>query len=327
MGLIEAQVGDKTWLTTAEKVTDRVAGAVADRWPATERIWHPVYEAIPEEHGGPVFLHNAASAAAGMRRFRPQVEHVVYLHNEVTRGWPRLARRRLVEEHRIVCNSRFIAERLVPGAVDRGEVFTLVNGADVELLHPTTAEVEPTVLFVGKVSPHKGPQLLVEALRLLHEEGVRCRARIVGGSVLSPQESLTDFERSLRERAEPLGEFIEFVPFVDREHIADVYAAATIMVVPSNWDEPCSLTLPEGMAAGLACVASRRGGLPEVGGDAPLYFDPPDVAQLARCLRILLTDKDERRARAAAARARAEEISWDRQLALLKDWLAAERVR
>jgi glycosyltransferase involved in cell wall biosynthesis len=185
--------------------------------------------------------------------------------------------------------------------------------------------VEPTVLFIGKVVPHKGPDLLVEAARLLHEEGLRFRLRIVGGAVLSAQEGLSDFERRLRARAEPLGDRVQFEPFVDRDHIAAVYADATIMVVPSNWDEPCSLTLPEGLAAGLACVASSRGGLPEMGGAAPLYFDPPDVNALAAALRLLLTDDDERRARASAARQRAEEVTWERQLATLTNWLAAPR--
>jgi glycosyltransferase involved in cell wall biosynthesis len=178
-------------------------------------------------------------------------------------------------------------------------------------------------LFIGKVVPHKGADLLVEAARLLHEEGLRFRLRIVGGAILSAQDDLSDFERRLRARAEPLGDWARFEPFVDRDHVAEVYASATIIVVPSNWDEPCSLTLPEGLAAGLACVASSRGGLPEVGGDAPLYFDPPDVEALASALRTLLTDDDERLARADAARCRAEEITWGRQLAVLNEWLSA----
>jgi glycosyltransferase involved in cell wall biosynthesis len=327
LDLIPAALGDKVWLTSAEKVIDRAAGALTDRWPATNRLWQPVYDAVPESHDGPVFLHNAPAAAAGLRARRPTATPIVYLHNEVTRGWPMHARRRLVSRHRVVCDSRFVADRLVPGAAADGRVLPLVNGTEINRLRPRTVDGEPTVLFLGKVAQHKGPDLLVEAARVLFEEGLRFRLRIVGGAVLSTQAGLSDFEQALRARAEPLGDAVEFAPFVDRDHVEEVYADATIMVVPSNWDEPCSLTLPEGLAAGLACVASRRGGLPEVGGDAPLYFDPPDVRALAGCLRLLLTDDDERRARAAAARQRAEEITWDRQLAVLKDWLATEPPR
>lgn len=321
LGLIPAGLGHKVWLTRREKVIDRMAGTISDRWIATDVLWEPVYDAIPEDHCGLVFLHNAPAAAAGLRRRRPDAQGVVYLHN-ITRGWPRTARRRLVAHHRVVCDSRFLAERLDPGAAARGAVQPLVNGADVRRFRPRGVEVEPTVLFVGRLEPQKGPHLLIEAACILFEDGLRFRLRIVGSSMLSATEALSPFQVALRDRAQPLGGAVEFVPFVDRGHIADLYADATIMVVPSTWLEPCSLTLPEGMAAGLACVASRRGGLPEVGADAPLYFDPGDVGALVGCLRRLLTDDDERRARAAAARRRAEEISWDVQLGILKSWLA-----
>jgi glycosyltransferase involved in cell wall biosynthesis len=324
LGLIEAALPHKVWLSRSEKVFDLVAGPLSGRRPAAERLWAPIYDAIPDDHNGPVFLHNAPGAANGLRRRRPDSVRVVHLHNATMRGWPAATRRQLVKTHRVVCVSRYVAEGLMPGAADRGEVLALLNGTDVEQFRPVLGSSEPRVLFVGKVTPHKGPDLLIEAARLLFDDGLRFHLRIVGSSVLSGTDELSDFERSLRLRAAQLGEFVEFVPFVDRDRIADVYRDATIMVVPSNWDDPCPLTLPEAMAAGLACVASRRGGLPEAGGDAPLYFDPPDVQGLASCLRLLLTDEDERRARAAAARSRAEEITWGRQLQVLNAWLAHE---
>jgi glycosyltransferase involved in cell wall biosynthesis len=319
--LLESELPDKVWLTRAEKVGELAFGAVAGRWPAHDRLWAPIWDAIPQAHRGPVFLHNAPAAAAGFRRRFPDGRGVVYLHNDALRGWTTAARQRLVQRSPVVCVSRFLAKRQFPGAVDRGEVLALVNGVDTDAFHPATDEREPTVLFVGKVTLHKGPELLVEAARLLFEEGLRFRLRIVGGAALSAQDGLTAFERALRTRAEPLGELAEFLPFVDRDHLPAIYRSATIMVAPSNWDEPCTLVLPEAMASGLACVASRRGGLVEAGGSAPLYFDPPDVLALAACLRRLLTDPAERNERAAAARERAEQLSWPDRLTVLADWL------
>lgn len=321
LGLISADLPDKVWLTPAEKAADRILGSAVARWPMTDRLWGPVFDAVPGDHTGPVFLHNAPAAAAGLQRRRPASTPVVFLHNEVVRGWSLGARRRLARSAAVVCDSRFIAERFLPGSVAHGEVLPLVNGVDVEQFHPSDDDREPTVLFVGKVAPHKGPDLLVEAARALWDQGLRFRLRIVGAAVLSATEQLTDFEQRLRARAAPLGDAAEFLPFVDRTAIADVYRSATIMVVPSNWDEPCSLTLPEGMASGLACVASNRGGLPEVGGHAVLYFDPANVGELAAHLRSLLTDEDERRERGIAARRRAEQQTWSHQLATMRTWL------
>jgi glycosyltransferase involved in cell wall biosynthesis len=323
LALVGAPMPDKTWQVSSEKFLDVVVGATINRRPRLEGLWAPLYGAIPLHHEGPVFLHNAPGAAAALRRKRPNSQGVIYLHNEVWRGWPRVQRRRLVETFPTICVSQFIAQRLVPRSVHRGAVLTLVNGSDVDTFYPATEEPEPTVVFIGKVSPHKGPDLLVEASKILFDEGLRFRLLIVGAGVLSATDTLTPFEQGLRVAAAPLGDWVSFRSFTDRDHIADLYRSGTVAVVPSNWDEPCSLTLPEAMASGLACVASRRGGLPEVGGDAPLYFDPPDISALAGCLRRLLLDNDERRSRAVAARTRAEAITWRRQLAVLKDWLAA----
>jgi glycosyltransferase involved in cell wall biosynthesis len=153
MGLIEAALPDKVWLSRSEKIFDRSVGAALDRYPASERMWRPIYEAVPSGHSGPVFLHSAPSAVAGLRRHRPSAQGVVYLHNEVTRGWAPTARRRLVNRYPVVCVSRFIAERLLPGAHDRGELLTLTNGVDISHFQPSKIDREPTVLFVGKVSP------------------------------------------------------------------------------------------------------------------------------------------------------------------------------
>ena len=84
--------------------------------------------------------------------------------------------------------------------------------------------------------------------------------------------------------------------------------------MPSRWDEPCALTLFEGMAAGLATVASATGGTPEVVGDAGLLFERDSVAGLAGHLERLLASAALRRDLAARARARAEAFTWENTL-------------
>jgi len=64
------------------------------------------------------------------------------------------------------------------------------------------------------------------------------------------------------------------------------------------------------MASGLPCVVSRRGGIPEVGGDAVLYFTPPDHVELADRLEELLKSPSMREEYGRKARARAETLTW-----------------
>src|SRR5205823_3405423 len=100
------------------------------------------------------------------------------------------------------------------------------------------------------------------------------------------------------------------------------FHAADIFCVPSNWDDPCPLTVAEGLAAGLPMVVSSRGGIPEVAGNAALYFAPPNIVELAARLATFLDDPSQRREYATRARRRAGEITWDQQYLLLREEIA-----
>jgi glycosyltransferase involved in cell wall biosynthesis len=86
---------------------------------------------------------------------------------------------------------------------------------------------------------------------------------------------------------------------------------AQIHVVPSRWEEPFGLSTVEGMATGLAVVASRTGGTTEVIGNAGLLFERDDVDGLASHLARLLDDPGLRADFGRLARARAERFTWD----------------
>jgi glycosyltransferase involved in cell wall biosynthesis len=85
-------------------------------------------------------------------------------------------------------------------------------------------------------------------------------------------------------------------------------AQAEIAVVPSLWDDPCPRAAIEALAHGCALVTSRRGGLPEIVGDAALFVDPADTAGFAAALGRLGQDAPFRRELQARARARAAEV-------------------
>ena len=100
--------------------------------------------------------------------------------------------------------------------------------------------------------------------------------------------------------------------FVDRYALPGELRKAHINVVPSRWDEPFGLVTPEGMATGLATVASRTGGTPEIIGDAGLLFERGDADGLAAHLERLVRDEPLRREYGRQARERVREFTWDR---------------
>jgi glycosyltransferase involved in cell wall biosynthesis len=78
-----------------------------------------------------------------------------------------------------------------------------------------------------------------------------------------------------------------------------------VFVFPTMFDEPFGLALLEAMGCGLACIASRRGGVPEFAKDAVVYVDPSDPQEFGAAIHRLLTDDAAaidlgRRARQAA---------------------------
>jgi glycosyltransferase involved in cell wall biosynthesis len=66
------------------------------------------------------------------------------------------------------------------------------------------------------------------------------------------------------------------------------------------------------MVRGVPVACSRIGPLEEVAGDAARYFEPTDVADMARAIESLLTDDDLRTRLGEAGRVRARDFSWAR---------------
>lgn len=102
---------------------------------------------------------------------------------------------------------------------------------------------------------------------------------------------------------------------VDQPTLELLYKRASAVVVPSLY-EGFGLPVLEAMARGKVVVAAKASSLPEVGGDAALYFhDAADPEQLANVLEIALGDSKLRTSLARAARARARKFTWERTAA------------
>lgn len=70
-----------------------------------------------------------------------------------------------------------------------------------------------------------------------------------------------------------------------------LYAAADVLVMPSTL-EGFGLPVLEAMACGTPVICSRAASLPEVGGDAVLYFDPLNAEELATAIERVLSSRD-----------------------------------
>jgi glycosyltransferase involved in cell wall biosynthesis len=106
---------------------------------------------------------------------------------------------------------------------------------------------------------------------------------------------------------------------VDQPTLELLYKHASAVIVPSLY-EGFGLPVLEAMARGKVVVAAKASSLPEVGGDAALYYhDAADPEQLAKVLEVALGDDRLRTTLALAALARARMYTWERCAAGVAD--------
>ncbi len=204
---------------------------------------------------------------------------------------------------------------------------TLYSGVDIEHYHPASPPPDgpPLINFVGRTDHSKGTDLLLIAALQLAKKTKNFRLQVLGSNHYG-YSVRDEFEQKLDDLSaelEALGISVRRPGFIDRYALPDEMRKAHINVVPSRWDEPFGLVTPEGMATGLATVASRTGGTPEIVADAGLLFERGDADGLAAHLERLVGDESLRRDYGRQARERAREFTWDRAWERLRPLLGA----
>lgn len=157
------------------------------------------------------------------------------------------------------------------------------------------------VLAVGNLQPRKNLIRLIEAFGRVSREGIDADLLIVG-----PEHYRANL---VHEAAAGLGGRIHFTGYLSDRQLAACYACATVFTFPSLF-EGFGLPALEAMCHGTPVVCSKAGALPEVCGEAALYFDPVDTDSMASALKKALTDRDLRMRLAQAGRSRQAQFTW-----------------
>jgi glycosyltransferase involved in cell wall biosynthesis len=168
------------------------------------------------------------------------------------------------------------------------------------------------LLCVGAVVPHKGQDLLVEALRAVTD--LRWRCAVVGSLDRAPA-----FVERLRRRAADSGIAgrISFPGPLAGDQLDRRYRAADLLVLPSRL-EAYGMVVTEALAVGVPVIATEVGGVPEAMGRTAeglpgLLVPPDDAGALGEAVGTWLRDADLRaRLRRAARERRRSLAGWDR---------------
>jgi phosphatidyl-myo-inositol alpha-mannosyltransferase len=205
--------------------------------------------------------------------------------------------------------AREFAARYFPG-----DYRVIPNGVDIDRFHPSVAPIarwrdrdHDNILFVGRLDPRKGVQLLLDAMpEVVERTRGRARLLLVGDSYLRLK-YMSSVTGAMRRH-------IHFIGHVPSHELPHWYATGDVFVSPATGNESFGIVLLEAMATGRAVVASDIPGYrsvvtPDVNG---LTFAPGDRGALARTLSRIVSDPERRIVLGAHGRARALEFAWPR---------------
>ncbi|HET9803961.1 MAG TPA: glycosyltransferase family 4 protein [Candidatus Acidoferrum sp.] len=187
-----------------------------------------------------------------------------------------------------------------------GEQLQLPNSATIHhglttiqaMPSRATHEVVPIVAFQGRLVSTKGATILLQAAKLLLDEGCELRILIIGDG---PER--TNLEGIAGEA--PLAGRVRFAGRLAPAELENAFSSASVVVVPSLGGEVFGLVVAENMQRGLPVIASNLGAFVEVLGGAGEVFENGDVTELAKKLKEFVMSAARRKASADAGEKRA----------------------
>jgi glycosyltransferase involved in cell wall biosynthesis len=160
------------------------------------------------------------------------------------------------------------------------------------------------ILYVGTYLPHKNLETLLHAYHALKQTRRISHALVLAGKKGRNFETISNLISKL-----DLTEDVKTVGFVPEEDLPYLYNLSDLFVFPSLY-EGFGLPLLEAMACGVPVIAANTSCLPEIGGDAAIYFSAKNSLELSDVLEKVIKDKDLRHKIITNGFRRIHQFSW-----------------
>jgi len=201
------------------------------------------------------------------------------------------------------------AERIaiIPWGVDR-EAFRARGEAEVAELRDRIGLPDKYILYLGNIEPRKNLERLITAYRRLPPRLRSEYALVLAGGL---GWNSAGIERAITE-AQAAGDRVSRVSgYVNDEDLPALLSGAAMLAQPSLY-EGFGVAPLQAMAAGIPVLVGDNSAQPEVAGDAGLYVDALDVADIERGMQTLLSDDRLAAVNVAAGLQRVQQFSWER---------------
>ncbi len=270
-------------------------------WPPIERLAGPC-DIAHSPH--PLLMPSTQAARFVTIHDLDFLAHPERTAAEVRRDYPSLVARHANRADRVIVSSSYAAS-LVHGrlGVPTSRIVRCPSGAP-----PWTPRAEPVydghILFIGSLTPRKNLPTLVRAYRALLGRRPAAPDLVLAGPIPpGATRTLGPIDTA------PLCDKLRVLGYVDAPARRRLYAGASMLVLPSL-DEGFGMPVLEAMTAGVPVIASTRGALPDLVGDAGLLIDPEDEAALAAAMTQVLDDRSFADTTTARGLARAARYDW-----------------
>jgi glycosyltransferase involved in cell wall biosynthesis len=225
------------------------------------------------------------------------------LQKETLDNLEALMTREIAMADAIVCVSESTRRDLLRYyAVDPSRAIAILSGVAAPVA-PRLAEGLPPryLLFVSTIEPRKNLGVLLDAFERLRARGAYDGELVVVGKIGWKSESLVPRLR---------GAGVRHLDYLGAGELATVYRNAELFVFPSIY-EGFGFPLLEAMLHGVPAIAAKSSSLPEVGGDAALYFPPHDARALESLIERVTSDAALRADLVARGTKRVAQFRWD----------------
>lgn len=191
----------------------------------------------------------------------------------------------------IFCVSNYIKKQFLQGLKPNSKkIHVLYNGVDRKIKKFPKKKKE--ILFVGRLVSEKGVELYVNVVKSIASSFPDWSFGMIG----SPNQSKKSihFANTIINRFSSVGSQVKFFGSRDYDFVQKKMQSASIIVIPSLWEEPFGLVAAEAMSNGIAIVGSKVGGIPEIVKENGILIDNINQFKLSKTLIGLINDKKRR---------------------------------
>lgn len=248
------------------------------------------------------------------------VNSILSIHVEGKKDWTQKMqiKRGLYRIPKIIAATEFIKSDLVKHGIDDKKIVVIHNGLDHKLFFPSVdfdsdvvdikpfAIKRPYFIYCSKISgPEKKHVELIKAFSKFKEKTQAPHRLVLVGSDGSYSSEVHKFALK-----SPYASDIFLTGYFPHESLPLLYSGSDACVFPSV-QEGVGLPVLEAMACGVPVLCSSSGALPEVGGDAALYFDSDNIDDMANCMERIIKDSDLKKTLVKNGQERSKLFNWE----------------